>query len=101
MKSFRLTNRWRVRLTESVTMAHAFLQRVRTHLSRHRYPAVWSCSGRKQWIEVLLRLSITLRLMADSVDLRFASPQIRLGRILYFSSSQKITTSEGSHPFLT
>src|SRR3954451_10405846 len=95
MKSFPLTNRWRVRLTESVTMAHVFLQRVRTRLSRYRHPAVWSCSGRKQWIEVLLRLSITLRLMADSVDLRFASPQIRLGRILYFCSLRRLRHPKG------
>src|SRR6476619_3227854 len=92
MKSFRLTKRCRVRLTESVTLAHGFLQRVRTRLSRHRHSRVWSCSGRKQWIEVLLRLSITLCHMADSADLRFALAQIRLERIFYFSSTWKITT---------
>ena len=61
-----------VRLTESLTMARGFSQRVRIHLSRHRHPPVWSCSGRKQWIDILLRLSIMLRPMADHVDLRLA-----------------------------
>ena len=60
----------RVRLTESLTKARGFSQRVHTHLSRHRHPALWSCSGRKQWIDISLRLSIIFRPMAD--DGRFA-----------------------------
>jgi hypothetical protein len=55
----------RVRLTESLTMARGFSQRVRIHLSRHRHPAVWSCSGRKQWLDILLRLNIILGTPAD------------------------------------
>ena len=65
MKSFPQVKMSQVRLTEAFTVAHGFSQRVRTHLSRHRRPAVWSCSGRKQWIDILLRLSIILRRMAD------------------------------------
>src|SRR2546421_9337702 len=59
MKSFPPEEMSPVRLTESVTMARGFSQRVRIHLNRHRPPTVWSCSGRKQWLDILLRLQLS------------------------------------------
>ena len=102
MKSFPPGKTSRVRLTESLTMARGFSQRVRIHLSRHRHPGVSSCSGRKQWIDILLRLSITLRPMADHgrFALSVGADSARKNS-LSFSKVDSFNALLGPQPFLT